>query len=158
MENGKEKRIKETANRDPLWDDKASVDVSNRLTLPSELKTYLAEQGMDYRFLNAAQFREAGNYHHSDWRPFNVNQAKSLKNAPGATPEGLIQRGDLILGIRPKTLSAKHKEALARRNKAYSQVNHAKSQKKMLQDQIRDRGLSEVVSVDDREDGDEGYA
>lgn len=156
MENGKEKKIKEKANRDPIWDGAAAADVTNRLTLPQELKTYLADQGMDFRFLNAAAFRQAGNYHHSDWRPFDVRQAKSLSAATGATAEGLIQRGDLILGIRPKTISAKHRETLNRRNKAYSQANVAKSQAKQFREAIRDQGLSEHASVDEGYDEDDG--
>lgn len=156
MENGKEKKIKEVKNVDPIWDGptKAS-EVSGRLALPSKLKEYLNAQGMDFRFLNATQYRASGNFHKSDWRPFDIRGAKSLAGETfGANAEGIIQRGDLILGIRPKTISAAHKQRLADKNQRYSQANVAKTQKKQFQEQVRDAGLGEYVSV--KEGYDEG--
>lgn len=154
MENGKEKKNKESVNKDPIWSGPTDAsDVTSRLALPKKLKDYLNSQGMDFRFLNATQFRASGNYHGRDWRPFDVRAAKSLGGETfGANAEGVIQRGDLILGIRPKNISAAHKERLAKKNAAYSAANVAKTHAKQIKEQIRERGMGEYTRVEDGDD------
>lgn len=157
MENGKEKKPTEKVSKDSLWEGSATgSDVGNRLALPAELKNYLNAQDMDFRFLNASEFRAAGNYHKSDWRPFDARNAKSLKGNFNANAEGLISRGDLILGIRPKAVTAKHKGLINRRNVAYA--NFSKTEAKALKDQAKASGLGDKVTVTEGyEEDSKGY-
>lgn len=138
----KDKRQTESSDRDPQFLD-AEFAYNNMLALPQELKTYLTEKGLDWRFLNATQFRSAGNYHRSNWKALNIREHMTATGmVSGVTAEGLIQRGDLVLGVRPKAISAKHREFLAEKNRRYSNFNKEKA--KELRDDVRRKGISGV--------------
>lgn len=102
---------------------------ANRLSLPQELKDRITSEGMDWRFINASQFRQSGGYHASHWQPYKLTSGEFGSNA-----EGILVRGDLILAARPKAVSQKHREVLDRRNKAQQGINkqHAADLKKEL--------------------------
>ncbi len=150
----KEKRMTETVSRDSSFQDDSEFTYGNVLALPKELKTYLNEKGLDWRFLNATQFRAGGNYHRSNWKPLNVKDHQgSLDSIVGTTVEGLIQRGDLILGVRSKAITAKHREFLAERNRRYNNFNKDEAAK--LRADARRSGLDVKVheGYDDEEKG-----
>ncbi len=140
MNNSKDKRQVETPKRDPAFISE-EFTYHNALALPMELKQHLTEKGLDWRFLNANEFRKSGNYHRSHWKPFAVTP-DTAELISTSTAEGLIQRGDLILGVRPKAISAKHREFLAERNRKYG--NFAQDEAQKLRDDIRRKGLSGV--------------
>lgn len=136
----KDKRQVEVPNRDPIFVSE-EFTYNNALALPVELKTYLTAKNLDWRFLNAQEFRKAGSYHKSHWKPLTVTaEMSSLISA--TTAEGLIQRGDLILGVRPKAISSKHREFLAERNRRYS--TFAKDEAEKLREDVRRKGLSGI--------------
>ena len=116
----------------------------------------LNEAGFDFRFLNAAEFRSSGNHHRGGWQPF-LAKVEDVKNSLyGVTPEGNIRRGDLILGIRPKQMSAEQRKMIDQKRAIYS--NFSKTQAKQLRAQIKDNGLGDVVAVDEGYDEDDkGY-
>ncbi len=149
MENSKEKKPVEKPNRDSKYD--LEYNPQDRLTLPKELRDYFTAQSLDFRFLNSSEFRASGNYHRSQWQPFNAKDAGGLV-MQGLTGEGLIQRGDLILGVRAKALTAKYREL--NKEKIRRQSNFNKSEAKRMRDHIKERGLGEHVTVDDRDDED----
>ncbi len=150
----KDKRMTETPNRDPQFMSEEFA-YNNVLALPQEIKTYLAGKDLDWRFLNATQFRDAGNYHRSHWKPLNIKEHPGVGSiSSAASAEGLIQRGDLILGVRPKALSAKHREFLNERNRRYG--NFAKDEAKKLRDHARASGL-DVKIHEGYEEDDAGY-
>ncbi len=126
------------------------------LTLPDSLKKYLNENGLDFRFLNAQQFRANGNYHKTQWIPFKVtpDMAADL-GIPQVTSEGHIQRRDLILGVRTKALSSKYKEEKYRKNKALS--NYSKTEAKKMRDDARQKGLGDHISVEEGYDEEDGF-
>lgn len=146
----KEKRPTDVPNRDPEFDS-AEFTYNDTLKLPSSLKTFLTSKGLDWRFLNATQFRAAGNYHRSHWKPFIIKDYPELVGTLSTSIEGMIQRGDLILGIRTKAISAKHREFLAERNRRYN--NFAKDEAKKLRDDARKKGLD--VKIHEGYDEDE---
>lgn len=148
----KDKKMTETPSRDPVFTDEAFT-YNNMLALPDSLKTYLTEKNLDWRFLNAREYRNAGNYHRSHWQPFKVTPDMSDLGITAVTAEGLIQRGDLILGVRTKAISARHKEFLTEKNRRLSGFNKTKA--KELQEDIRRKGLNDSVKVDDSFDDDE---
>ncbi len=152
----KDKRQTETPKRDPSFVSE-EFTYHNALAIPGELKTHLNNKGLDWRFLNANEFRKAGNYHRSHWKPFVVTPDISGLVST-MTADGLIQRGDLILGVRPKAITAKHREFLAERNRRYN--NFAKDEAQKMREDIRRKGLSGVKveegygkeDAEDRED------
>ncbi len=150
MDTSKDRKYKETPNRDPGIKEGA-FEYGNKLSLPEELKASLTKQALDWRFLNASQFRESGNYHRSNWIPYKVLAGEAATY--GATPEGTIVRGDLILGVRAKSMTAKHKEFLKERNQRYAQFNKTEAQK--LRQAARDSGLGGHVKVVEGYDGDD---
>ncbi len=138
----KDKKHTETPRHDPQFID-AEFAYNNMLALPQELKAYLNSKDLDWRFLNANQFRSAGNYHRSNWKALNMREhSAAIDVISGVTAEGLIQRGDLVLGVRPKAVSAKHREFLAEKNRRYSNFNKEKA--KELRDDVRRQGISGV--------------
>lgn len=156
MAQGKDKKLFETSNKEPLFVDK-DFSFQDRLALPADLKKYLNDEGMDYRFLNSSEFRASGNYHRSHWQPFKAPADIVQAGLYGVTADGHVQRGDLILGIRPKALSAKHREHLKQKRSKYS--NFAKTEAKRMQQEIRDKGLGDHVRVEEGYDEDDkGYA
>lgn len=146
----KEKRPIDSRLYDPGLADENFVQ-GNLLTIPVPLKTFLTEQGMDWRFLNAKEYRANGSIHNSQWQPLKVPADLDL-GLTAVTAERHLQRGDLILGIRPKTISAKHKEALRKKNELYS--NFGKNEAKRLKEYVKSRGMS--VKISEGYDEDEG--
>lgn len=151
---GKEKRPVETPNFEPEF----NFDPANwrdKLTLPDDLKKLLISKGYVWRFLNASEFRAAGNYHRSYWKAFNLSHVGATAGSFGATPEGTIVRGDTILGIRPKETAKKHREHLDRLNNNLAGTDAR--QAKELREHSRKIGLSEHVRIeegfDDKEQG-----
>lgn len=140
----KEKRPVETKDRDPQFVD-AEFSYSDRLALPAGLKKLIAEKGLVYRFLNAAEFSKNGNYHRSHWQPFVMSPEDMSEDTFGATPGGQIRRGDLILGVRPKSINDAHQKHLAGKRRAYN--NFSKTKAKELRDDVRRKGLSDHVVV-----------
>ncbi len=112
---------------------------TNRLSLPDALKQRMTKEGLDWRFINAQQFRSEGNVHRSHWTPYIV------KDSPLANAEGLIARGDLILGVRPKSVTDAHRKYLKGRNNL--QKGHNKAAAQELKKMVRDAGLGEGSRV-----------
>ena len=119
---------------------------NNRLSLPSELKQKLTSEGLDWRFINALQFREGGNMHRSHWKPYKIDNPQSV-GIMNTTAEGFLTRGDLVLATRPKVITRKHKEFLAKRNAAYSGVNYNKTVAQEMKKIARDYNVEEQVKV-----------
>lgn len=149
----KEKRVTETPSHDSSF---GSVDFSfgtSILALPDALKNYLTKLDMDWRFLNAQEFRNRGNVHRGHWQPFKAPKEASAEGMYGCNAEGLVQRGDLILGVRPKAITAKHKEHLADLRRPYSNFNKTEAQK--MRRIAQESGLGNDVKVDEGYGNDE---
>lgn len=116
---------------------------NNRLSLNEEQKAYLKGQGVDWRFINAANFSANGNVHRSHWKPLTLTGEAAIKF--GANAGGQVQRGDLILAVRPKEVSAKHREFLDRRNAI--QKGSIKQAAKQLKQSARDYGVGDQTKV-----------
>ena len=136
----KEKKPTETKTADPQIRFDRSEFFDNRLALPQGLKTHLAEKGLDYRFLNASQFRLNGG-HQSHWTVFKLEGNASDFGLNAVTPEGYIVRGDLILGTRPKMISREHKKYLAERNARNKGYNKQKA--KEMKQLAKDHGVED---------------
>lgn len=115
----------------------------NQLALSAPLRAKLKADGKDWRFLNATAFRTNGNVHRSHWKPL-ILQGEDIQTF-GANASGMICRGDLILGIRDKAITAAHREFLNKRNALQGQVN--KDQAAQLKKSAREYGVSEQTKV-----------
>lgn len=148
----KERKPTTGISRDPaLYDE--DFNPQNLLSLPEELRRYLTDQNLDWRFMNSAAFRNAGGYHHSQFRPFQVKPEMGSLGVTVTTAEGLIQRGDLILGVRSKTLTSKYRELKEKRNQALKNFGRVRANE-MREDAAR-KGLGEHVRIKEGYDEDE---
>lgn len=144
MENGKEKKTKEKPNRDPsVLRLDPNEFFNNTLSLPQSLKEYLKGEELDWRFLNAGEFRSRSNSHRSNWRVFVVPD--SMRTELGATAEGTIQRGDVILGVREKQVSAVHRKIIADRTRRQSGAN--KQSANELRNMAKQAGVSGQTKI-----------
>jgi hypothetical protein len=140
MKNGKDVKPKEQPNHEPDFDGFSYDEFfQNQLSLKSAIKDYLNEKGLDWRFINAGQFRSQGNTHQSHWTPIKFENVEFGQNS-----EGYIHRGDLILAGRPKRMGVAHRKFLAQRNALQSSVN--RSQAQQLRQSMRSAGVSGKVS------------
>jgi hypothetical protein len=147
MSKGKEIKKTEEPSRDSTFRD-AEFAFNNKLGLPQELKDYLTSQGLDWRFLNAREYVANGNIHSGHWRAFKVPADKvNAEGFYGANAEGLVQRGDLILGVRTKAISAAHKEHINKRNQALYRQGSVEGQAKKLREVVKDSSLSAETRI-----------
>lgn len=141
----KEKRPIQSPTKDPEFSFDRSQFFENRLSLPNALKEHLAKEGLDYRFLNAAEFRKNGNRHQSHWRAYVLPENYAALGVTGVTPERLIQVGDLILGVREKRITKAHKEFLSDQNTKYNGYNKQKA--KEMRVLARQHGVEEDADI-----------
>lgn len=148
----KEVKTKPEVNRDPSFErfDANEFSFANRLQLDSKIKKDLADKGLDYRFLNAAEFRANGGTHHSHWKPYKPDpKLEALVNA-----EGIIARGDLILGVRPKKVTQAHRAFLAEKNGRY--LGYSKEKAAEMRKDAARAGVSDQVKIHEGYEDDKG--
>lgn len=139
------KKIEAMVAREPNLDSfKYDEFFNNRLTLPTEFKEDLKKMNLDFRFINAMEFRAKGNQHRSHWKPYRVPNPEKYA-IDGLNSEGMIQRGDLLLAVRDKKISSAHKKFLNERNQRYQGHNKAMAQE--LRKMARDAGVSDHVKI-----------
>lgn len=144
MAKDKDTRPKEKPNRDPKALAFAYDEFyNNRLSLPDALKAHLKSKDLVWRFMNAQQFRQNGNMHHSHWTPYKVDGDFGI--TPNA--EGLIQRGDLVLGVRSREMNQAHKQFLQERVKRQSGAVSNKVQARELRKLAKDHGVEDKVQI-----------
>lgn len=142
----KEVKPKEKASREPK---QLSFDPNeffqNTLALPTALKDSMTAQGLDWRFINANEFKKNGGVHHAHWKPYKVDRSPDEVGLFSLSPEGYVQRGDLILGVRPKAITQSHKAFLKRRNEQYQAFNKEKA--KELRKHFQSAGLGSETTI-----------
>lgn len=146
--NKKPQETKPKAQRkpDPEWDVEGFEEFyNNRLSLSSELKQELKDQGLDWRFINIQTFRNKGNRHPSLWRPYNVKARSPMEAFKGVDPEGVLTRGDLVLAVRPKHVSEAYKKNVAKRNAANAGYNRAQAEQ--MKQMARSAGVDGQVKI-----------
>ena len=112
----------------PTFDD---VDVfGNAFKLPEKFKENLKEAGFDCRFVNAKKLEQENGYHHRGWKPFRTKDFTEEVYQPlglgqgvyGENPEGVVQRGDAILAVRPLEMTEKHRARIKERGKRHKNI------------------------------------
>ncbi len=143
----KEKKPTQTPNRDPEIKFDRSQFFQNRLSLPKALTDKINSEGLDFRFVNANEFRRNGNVHQSYWRPYVLTSGAQELGLTDVTAEGLIQRGDLILAVREKKITKAHKEFLADQNRMYSSASYNKEKAKEMRALAKSHGVSDETEI-----------
>jgi len=141
-----EAKPKEAKKKDPIWD-AAGFDefYNNQLSLSADLKQELRDQGLDWRFINISTFRSSGNRHKNLWRPYNVKGKSPIDAFAGIDPEGVLTRGDLVLAVRPKHVTAAYRKKVDQKNKANAGFNKAKAAE--MKQLARDAGVADQVKI-----------
>ena len=131
-----------TKSDNPEQDFKFSF--GNLLDVPANIRAELKAQGLACRWINKAAFINNGS-HASHWVPY---QTKNTGNTFGfgVSPEGHIQRADLILGVRPLQMHNAHKSFLDERNLRMKGYN-AQAIKELKQ-QVGDKKGVKITSGD----------
>jgi len=116
----------------PKFDGEEDV-FGNLLKISDKLKAQLKSLGYDIRFISKKDLDEAGGYHKRGWKVLKRSDFKDEEGRDiidleqylwGTSPEGIIQRNEMVLAIRPLTMSKKHREIIdertQRQNAQYS--------------------------------------
>lgn len=149
MENKKSK----INSRNPSAEDVTYEEFfQNKLSLNQIVKDHLSSKGLDWRFINAREYRNDGNIHSTGWAPYRFPKDSGCQDF--VNNEDIIQRGDLILGVREKKVTAAYRRLLADKNQRYNAFN--KSEAKKLRQMLREGGMgdSRVEEGYGAEDGD----
>jgi hypothetical protein len=92
----------------------------NLLVLDSKLKSELESKGLVHRWVNKKEYLDKGNYHNSGWiayLPDTDAGAGRHDFMVGRSPEGYIQRKDLILAVKTVGAAARQKERIKAKTK-----------------------------------------
>jgi hypothetical protein len=118
MKNSYDNKKEKSVTRDENFTDAEDIFSNDRMRVPKTLASELEALGYVTRWLNEADFRTNGNMHRSGWLPYNAKAVGEIKsmNRNKIDAEGLYRNGDLILGIRPKSLNEKHAGQVREKN------------------------------------------
>jgi hypothetical protein len=116
-------------------------------------------KGLSYRFVSVPALQKMGGYHNRGWRPLlmkelggeygTLNQ-NSLQF--GGDPDGYLRRGDLVLAVRPKDMTDKHRAFLRQEALLRSNSVRDKAQAEELRNMAKRAGLDTVVESDSDSD------
>lgn len=124
-------------------------DIGNLLAIPADLKTELEEKGLVGRWLNGPELSKNQGYHKKGWQVYRREKTSAIMDFKlGNDPDGLVRRGDCILGYKTKESASKQKSFLDQASRRKSSSEEAA--KKELQQSFAAAGLkTKVVSGDD---------
>ena len=124
--------------------------------LDDKLRAELDSKGLEAHFLSIKEIEKCGGFHPRGWRPYK-REVQDSQNAFtfGRDPEGLVRRGDLVLGVKTKEEANTHRAYLSK--EANSRKVQSTKQKADLQNYLNKNGIDSDlmrVSEDDDKSGD----
>lgn len=102
----------------------------NALTISSELKAELEDQGLSWRFIDSKRLYEMNGYNDKGWEPYKRRNATIQDKQDfrfGKDPEGVVRRGSLILAVKSKEKAELHRNYLRQKAERYSHFNRKKA-------------------------------
>ena len=118
-----------------------SVETGDILTVPPTLKKDFDKAGLACKWVSKTKIAKHGGYHPTQWIPYEISseQKEQLpKTFLGNIVSQHLERGDLILAVKPVELQDKHKHNIRRKTdqqlQAYHEEVDAKG-KKILRDE-----------------------
>ncbi len=85
--------------------------------IPADIRADMDAKGLEPRWLNAAKVYKNQGYHEKGWIVYR-NAELTGGIAFGKDPDGVVRRGDCILGYKPKEQHQKHKAFLTQQREA----------------------------------------
>jgi hypothetical protein len=76
--------------------------------IPADIKEHMAKEGWVPRWLNAKQVYNNQGYHPKGWQVYRRPNTVSTDFKFGSDPDGVVRRGDSILGYKTKAQHDKH--------------------------------------------------
>lgn len=122
------------------WADSYTDFYSNTLVVAKALQDELRGKNLEWKYINANQFRANQGHHKAHWKPYNYKSGSPVTEIQGVDVEGFIRRGDLILGVRPVELGNKHRAHLKAKNDLLDNIT--KSQADQLKESAKERGVN----------------
>ena len=116
--------------------------------IPEDVKKELESQGLEGRWLSAKRVYENNGYHKSGWQVYRRDPSAILDGAFKAfgDPDGLVRRGDTILGVKTKEMAEKHRSYLRQQADAQSMANVKKRHVEELRNIARE--ANEDVNIE----------
>ena len=129
----------------------------NALKFPLHIQKELSEAGLEGRWLDAHQVADNAGVHKRGWVVYSYNTLRKKKdiNDPmsfrfGEDPNGVVRRGTMVLGVKPKAAAERHRALLRQRADAVSPKSIKNKGKASIQQAAQDSG-TEMQFKDDFE-------
>ena len=102
----------------------------NPLKIPEDLQKELNDKNLTPKWVAAKVVYENGGYHPKGWVPYKrATTTQSMTEfGLGRDPEGVVRRGDLLLGVKPKAEAEKHKAYLTQKANRAAGINEEKAE------------------------------
>jgi hypothetical protein len=118
----------------------------NKLDLDERLVTFFSSKGLDCRFINYKTFADQG-FHSHGWEIYQPSKHGSCDGFEtfywGQNPDGIIKRGDAVLAVRQKEISAEHRALLREKSDRLSNYNRRAA--KELRQQVKDSNIKAEI-------------
>lgn len=125
----------------------------NKLQLPDDIAAELKARSLEGRWISYTKFVNEGNSHERGWSIYKAAKRPEAADAfqLGASPDGIIRRGDSVLAVRPIEQCDKHRAWLRdRANRQNSSFKRAAAEE--LRQMARDAHADVSVHEGDYED------
>lgn len=101
----------------------------NPLGIPADIKAELDSKGLTGRWLNAIELGKFQGYHKRGWKVYKRTSAPSdiMSFKIGNDPDGVVRRGDCILGVKTSDEIALHRKHLQQKAQHGYSVNADKA-------------------------------
>lgn len=118
-----------------------AVPKDSVLAIPGVLAEHFKKEGLAYKWISKGKIAKHGGYHPSGWFPYELSDEQKAhlpKVYLGNVISNCLERGDLILAVKPEEFQAQHRKDINRRTQAqldaYYQEKDAKG-KPILRDE-----------------------
>jgi hypothetical protein len=128
----------------------------NPFNVPVDIQAQLEKEGLEGRWISYAKYTKNGNSHEKGWSIYRASKREGQADQflLGSSPDGTIQRGEMVLAARKKEWGNKHREYL--RYRAELQAgNFKKNQAEELRQMAKDSSNTLGVVEGYEEDGDD---
>jgi len=114
--------------------------------IPADIVKDIADQGLECRWLDAKSLHENQGYHKRGWEVYRRPKYDKMGNVSkvwGNDPDGLVRRGDRILGVKTQEKAELHRNYLTQQADAQNLKNLQKRQV----EELRQLGRNEKIDI-----------
>ena len=117
------------------------MDDDSVLAIDPELQREIEAKGLAFRWINASKYKNGGNFHKAGWRAYR-RESSSGSEFEGS-PDGFIQRNDLLLAVKPKEAHERKRAQIQQRADLMAGVQASRASE--LKDKLKSAGMSSKV-------------